>query len=71
MTYNLSTDVARKIGMTNASIALIGRNLFFLYKSADDIDPDATLGTTLGGQGISSNNVPTIRSMGLNINLKF
>ena len=71
LTYNLSTDIARKIGMTNASIALIGRNLFFLYKDADDIDPDATLGTTLGGQGISSNNVPTIRSMGLNINLKF
>jgi len=71
LTYNLSSDVARKIGMTNASIALIGRNLFFLYKDADDIDPDATLGTTLGGQGISSNNVPTIRSMGLNINLKF
>jgi hypothetical protein len=71
LTYNLSTDVAKKIGMTNASIALIGRNLFFFSKSADDIDPDATLGTSLEGQGISSNNVPTIRSMGLNINLKF
>ncbi len=71
LTYNLSTDVARKIGMTNASIALIGRNLFFFSKSADDIDPESMLGTNLGGQGISSNNVPTIRSMGLNINLKF
>jgi len=71
LTYNFSRDIANKIGMTNASIGLVGRNLFFLYRDADDIDPDATLGTTLGGQGINSNNVPTIRSMGLNINLKF
>lgn len=71
LTYNFNRDTANKIGMTNASIGLVGRNLFFFYKDADDIDPDATLGTTLGAQGINSNNVPTIRSIGLNINLKF
>ncbi len=71
LTYNVPVDYASKIGMNAASISFIGRNLFFLYKAADDIDPDATLGTALQGQGISLNNVPTVRSMGFNISLKF
>ena len=69
--YNLTSEDSRKIGMTSASFGLVGRNLFFLYKEADDIDPEQTLGTTLGSQGISSYNVPTVRSFGLSINLKF
>ena len=69
--YNLTSENSRKIGMTDAAFGLVGRNLFFLYKEAKDIDPETTLGTTLGGQGISSYNVPTVRSFGLSINLKF
>ncbi|WP_036384248.1 SusC/RagA family TonB-linked outer membrane protein [Muricauda sp. MAR_2010_75] len=69
-TYNFSRDLVQKIGLNSASLGLIGRNLFFFYKKADDIDPDATLGTGLNGQGISINNVPTVRSLGLNLNLK-
>jgi TonB-linked SusC/RagA family outer membrane protein len=71
LTYNLSHDFVSRTGFDGASIGLIGRNLFFFYKAAEDIDPDANLGTTLSGQGISLNNVPTIRSFGLNITLKF
>ncbi len=71
LTYNLPQSIISSSVFDGASVGLIGRNLFFLYKAADDIDPDANLGTTLSGQGISSNNVPTIRSFGLNITLKF
>ncbi|MFI2742115.1 SusC/RagA family TonB-linked outer membrane protein [Zhouia sp. PK063] len=71
LTYSLSSNFVNKIGMTSASVAFIGRNLFFFYKEAKDIDPDAALGTGLSGIGISSNNVPTVRSFGLNVNLKF
>lgn len=71
LTYNLPQKIISSSVFDGASVGLIGRNLFFLYKAADDIDPEANLGTTLSGQGISSNNVPTIRSFGLNITLKF
>ena len=71
LNYSLPNAFSKKIGMNSASIGLIGRNLFFLYKKADDIDPEATLGTGLTGQGISINNSPTIRSLGLNVTLKF
>ncbi|MBJ2174664.1 SusC/RagA family TonB-linked outer membrane protein [Aureibaculum sp. A20] len=71
LNYNVPSETVQKLGLTGASIGLIGRNLFFLYRKADDIDPESTLGTGLSGQGISLNNIPTIRSLGLNINLKF
>lgn len=59
------------LGIQSASIQLVGRNLFFLSKSAEDIDPETMLGTTLGLQGISQNPMPTLRSIGLNLTLNF
>lgn len=71
LNYAVPKNIVEHIGANSATIGLIGRNLFFLYKKADDIDPEGTLGTSLNGQGLSSNNVPAIRSIGLNVNLKF
>ncbi|MBZ9632378.1 SusC/RagA family TonB-linked outer membrane protein [Salegentibacter sp. LM13S] len=71
LTYRLPGESISNIGLTSASVGVIGRNLFFIYKKADDIDPDSSIGTGLSGQGISLNNAPTIRSLGLNINIKF
>jgi len=71
LTYSLPSKFSESIGVNSASLGIIGRNLFFLYKDAPDIDPEAVLGTGLSGQGISLNNVPTIRSVGLNFILNF
>ncbi len=59
------------IGVQSATLQLIGRNLFFFSKSAEDIDPESMVGTTLGTQGLSSNAMPTLRSIGLNLTLNF
>ena len=40
-------------------------------KEADDIDPESILGTNLNGQGINAYNLPTVRSLGLNLTLNF
>ena len=71
LNYNLPTGWVNSAGINSASIGLVGRNLFFLYREAEDIDPDSSIGTGLSGQGISLNNVPTIRSLGVNVNLRF
>jgi TonB-linked SusC/RagA family outer membrane protein len=62
---------ASALGMDSVTLQLIGRNLFFINKKAEDIDPEAALGTNLGGQGIALGNLPTLRSIGLNVTLKF
>lgn len=60
-----------KLGIQSATIQLVGRNLFFFSKDAQDIDPESMLGTTLGIQGISENGMPTAKSLGLNLSLNF
>lgn len=53
-----------------ASLSLVARNLFFIYKDAP-YDPDATMsvGNTL--QGIDTYGMPTSRSIGFNVKLTF
>ena len=63
--------VGSKFGLQSATVQLVGRNLFFLMNKADDIDPESMLGTSIGVQGLSHNAMPTLRSIGLNLNLTF
>ena len=71
MSIGTNLSIAESLGVDSMNISLIGRNLFFLLKKADDIDPEAMLGTNIGGMGIATNNLPTMRSVGLNVTLKF
>ena len=71
LSYNVPSSLLVNLPIQNASIGLVGRNLFFLYKDVPDVDPEASLGTGNSGQGIISYNMPTARSIGFNINVKF
>jgi hypothetical protein len=68
--YNIPLK-SNKVGLQSASVQLVGRNLFFLMNKAEDIDPESMLGTSIGVQGLSHNAMPTLRSIGLNLNLTF
>jgi TonB-linked SusC/RagA family outer membrane protein len=54
----------------SASISLIARNLFFIYKDAP-FDPNVALSTGEGLQGVDVLGMPSTRSIGLNLNLTF
>lgn len=54
----------------SASISLIARNLFFIYKDAP-FDPNVALSTGEGLQGVDVFGLPSTRSIGLNLNLTF
>lgn len=54
----------------NLTAALIARNLFFFYKDAP-CDPDVSMGTGNGVQGCDIFNLPSSRSVGLNLKLNF
>ena len=58
-------------GIQSASLQLVGRNLFFFSKDAPDVDPEMTLGTAIGAQGFNLNNLPSTRSLGVNLTLNF
>ena len=54
----------------NLTASIIGRNLFFFYKDAP-MDPDVSIGTGNGLQGVDIFSLPTTRSFGLNLKLNF
>ena len=54
----------------NLTASLIGRNLFFFYKDAP-MDPDVSLGTGNGWQGVDMFTLPSSRSFGLNLKFNF
>ncbi len=57
-----------KVGVLTVSV--VGRNLFFFVNKAP-FDPDSAVSTGNGLQGLNAFNMPTTRSIGFNINLKF
>jgi TonB-linked SusC/RagA family outer membrane protein len=56
--------------LESASVSLIARNLFFIYKDAP-FDPNVSLSTGEGLQGVDIFGMPSTRSIGLNLNLTF
>lgn len=60
-TYNFNKDFLRTFGMSDASLSLIGRNLFLASK-IKNVDPDS---------GQDNLQTPSTRSIGLNLNIKF
>lgn len=69
-TYTFARSLIRKVGLQEASLSAVARNVFFIYKDAPNIDPEVALNTG-NGQGIESLSLPTTRSIGFNLNLKF
>ncbi|MDI6046321.1 SusC/RagA family TonB-linked outer membrane protein [Flavobacterium yafengii] len=56
--------------LQSASLSLIARNLGFIYKDAP-FDPNISLSTGEGLQGIDVYGMPSTRSIGLNLNVTF
>ncbi|MDR6759941.1 TonB-linked SusC/RagA family outer membrane protein [Flavobacterium sp. 2755] len=56
--------------VNSATLSLIARNLFFIYKDAP-FDPNIALSTGQGLQGVDIYGLPSTRSIGLNLNVTF
>ena len=68
--YTLPLGWIRNAGFESASVALVGRNLWIIHKEVPHIDPETAFNTG-NAQGLESLTLPTTRSYGFNITLKF
>lgn len=68
--YSLPSSVLGKSGFKGINISLVARNLAVLKKYVPNIDPESTYNST-NGQGLEWYGFPPVRSMGVNVNLKF
>lgn len=71
LSYKLPKNILKNTFIREASIGLVGRNLLFIAKDLDDFDPEASLGTSNNAQGILYYNLPTARTIGVNLSIKF
>lgn len=70
LTYRLPKTMVRKLHLQDASVTLTGRNLWTIHKDVPNIDPEAAL-TAGNAQGVEAYSLPTTRSFGLNLAVKF
>ncbi|WP_439583895.1 SusC/RagA family TonB-linked outer membrane protein [Dyadobacter bucti] len=68
--YSFSPAVLKKIRVQSAKLSVVGRNVWMIFKNTPHIDPeiDAKGGN---GQGFGYGELPSSRSVGMNLSLSF
>ena len=68
LAYNLPPSVARFLGLSDATVALVGHNLL-LWAKQPTIDPETAFDTG-NRQGVENGQLPTARSIGLTLSVR-
>ena len=59
------------ISITDLKFSVVARNLAILYKVAPHIDPETGFSNSNGNQGMEFGQIPSARSYGFNLSVKF
>lgn len=70
LSYNVPLKGKLKTAIQGVTVSLVGRNLFYLKRSTTNIDPEANYSNNLS-QGLEYASLPSVRSFGFNLNVKF
>ena len=69
--YNISKAAAAKLHLQSLRLSLIGRNLFYVYRTMKLLDPEAPMGGSWLKQGIDEGSSGATRSYGFSLNASF
>lgn len=69
--YSLPAKWLRNSAISNIKFSVVARNLAILYKKAPHIDPETGFSSDNGEQGQEFGQIPSARSYGFNVNVKF
>jgi TonB-linked SusC/RagA family outer membrane protein len=72
--YTLTASMLKKIGLSglsNVRISFMGQNLFYFYRASRAVNAAVRTGTSQSTSGIGGSIRPNIRSLGMDISLKF
>jgi TonB-linked SusC/RagA family outer membrane protein len=70
VSYNIPTAISSKWGIKNMTVALVSRNPFIIHKNVPNVDPDSNYNNG-NGQGLEYGSLPSRKSWGFNLNVKF
>lgn len=68
--YSFPKSILNKTPFTKLSLSFVARNLFMIHSKTEGFDPEAAY-TSGNAQGIEFGSMPTMRSLGFNINVAF
>jgi len=72
LAYTFPTNMFENISfMRGASIGVFARNLGYVWKATDNIDPQAVFSISNGGAGVERGSLSLPRNYGVNLNIKF
>ena len=69
--YSLPKTWLKDTFIQDFKLSVVGRNLAILYKKTPHIDPESAFSSDNGEQGQEFGQLPSARSIGFNINVKF
>ncbi|MBL0032323.1 MAG: TonB-dependent receptor [Bacteroidetes bacterium] len=70
LTYALPKKLFLKSSIQGVSVSLVGRNLAILHKNVPNIDPESAVSTS-NVQGLEGAQLPTERTYGVTLNVRF
>ena len=71
LSYNLPKTVSDKLHLQNIRVSVVGRNLFYIYRTLKNLDPEAPVGTSWKNQGVDEGSSAAIRSYGVSLHVSF
>jgi iron complex outermembrane receptor protein len=69
--YNLPKSISSKLRFQNLRVSLIGRNLFYVYRTLKNLDPEVAIGSSWLRQGVDEGSMAATRSFGFSLNGSF
>ncbi|HUX58871.1 MAG TPA: SusC/RagA family TonB-linked outer membrane protein [Bacteroidales bacterium] len=70
LSYSIPQTLLSKTFIRNASLSIVGRNLWIIHKNTNHFDPEAALSAG-NQQGIENGTYPTARTYGIDLKLAF
>ncbi len=70
LSYDIPGSILSKTFIRGASVSLVGRNLWILYKNTYHIDPEAAVSSG-NQQGVESGSYPSSRTFGVDLKIAF
>jgi iron complex outermembrane receptor protein len=72
LSYNLPKNLVSRLHLQNIQVALIGRNLFYIWKTLPyGLDPEVPVGSSWLSQGIDGGSAAPTRSLGVSLRARF
>ena len=69
--YKFPSSLLQKTFFESASVSLTGRNLWLLWSSVPNVDPESGYSSNAGAQGLEYFSAPVTSSLGINISVGF